>query len=54
MGQKTKLSHQVSWDPRQYVGYSNEQLELIRVGFTRALNEIYRLEERTEQEDKNE
>ena len=39
-----KMSQQIPWDPSRFIGFSAEQLELIRKGFEAALGEVYRLE----------
>ncbi len=39
-----KLSQQVAWNPSLFIGFSAEQLEMIKKGFDFALNEVYSME----------
>ena len=38
-------SQQVAWNPNLWIGFSAEQLEIVKKGFNFALNEVYRLEQ---------
>lgn len=40
------LSQSIPWDPNRFVGFSADQLEMIRKGFFAALDGVYRLERR--------
>lgn len=40
----TKISHSIPWDPNRFIGFTPEQLELIRKGFEAALGEVYQIE----------
>lgn len=35
----------IAWDPSAYIGYSDEQIALIKVGFDHALNQAYTIRE---------
>lgn len=42
------ISQTINWDTSDFVGYSEEQLKLIRVGFMHALNKVYKAEKTIE------
>lgn len=39
-----KFLSQIPWDPTRFIGFSNEQIELIKKGWDLALDDVYRLE----------
>jgi hypothetical protein len=41
---KRPVSQQVSWNPDVFIGFSPEQIDLIRVGFMAALDLAYEIE----------
>jgi len=38
------LSQSIPWDPSRFIGFTAEQLELIRKGFFAALDQVYQIE----------
>jgi hypothetical protein len=50
MTNNQKVSQQVTWNPSRFIGFSREQLELIKKGFDFALNEVYEIESNLQSE----
>lgn len=45
MADQRTTSQRVCWDPSDYIGFSDEQIKLIRVGFMHGLNKAFALEQ---------
>lgn len=39
-----KFLSQIPWDPTRFIGFTAEQIELIKKGWDLALDDVYRLE----------